>query len=64
VFAFAVALLTGMIFGAAPAWFTTCTDPVEALRGAGRSTADRSGSTRTALFVVQTALSVVLVAVT
>ncbi len=61
-FAFAVALLTGMIFGAAPAWFATRTDPVEALRGAGRSTADRSGFTRTALLVVQTALSVVLVA--
>ncbi len=61
-FAFAVALLTGMIFGAAPAWFATRTDPVEALRGAGRSTADRSGFARTTLLVVQTALSVVLVA--
>ena len=61
-FAFAVALATGMIFGSAPAWFATRTDPVEALRGAGRSTADRSGFTRTALLVVQTALSVVLVA--
>jgi predicted permease len=61
-FAFAVALLTGMIFGAAPAWFATRTDPVEALRGAGRSTADRSGFTRTALLVLQAALSVVLVA--
>ena len=38
VFAFAVALLTGIIFGAAPAWFATRTDPVEALRGSGRST--------------------------
>ena len=61
-FAFVVALITGMIFGAAPAWFATRTDPVEALRGAGRSTADRSSLTRTALLVVQTALSVVLVA--
>ena len=61
-FAFAVALLTGIIFGAAPAWFATRTDPVEALRGAGRSTADRSSFTRTGLLVVQTALSVVLVA--
>ena len=61
-FAFAVALITGMIFGAAPAWFATRTDPVEALRGAGRSTGDRSGFVRTALLVVQTALAVVLVA--
>ncbi len=40
-FAFGLALLTGIIFGAAPAWFATRTDPVEALRGAGRSTSDR-----------------------
>ena len=37
-FAFGVSLLTGIIFGAAPAWFSTRTDPVEALRGAGRAT--------------------------
>ena len=34
-FAFGLALLTGIVFGAAPAWFATRTDPVEALRGAG-----------------------------
>ena len=61
-FAFGVSLLTGIIFGAAPAWFATRTDPVEALRGAGRSTADRSSFTRKALLVVQATLSVVLVA--
>ena len=61
-FAFVVALLTGIIFGAAPAWFATRTDPVEALRGAGRSTTDHSSLTRKALLIVQAALSVVLVA--
>jgi predicted permease len=61
-FAFAVALLTGTIFGAAPAWFATRTDPVEALRGAGRSTGDHSSFARKALLIVQAALSVVLVA--
>lgn len=61
-FAFGVALLTGVIFGAAPAWFATRTDPVEALRGAGRSTSDRSSFARKALLVLQVALSVVLVA--
>ena len=61
-FAFGVSLLTGIIFGAAPAWFATRTDPVEALRGAGRSTADRSSFTRKALLVVQATVSVVLVA--
>jgi predicted permease len=61
-FAFAVSLLTGILFGAAPAWFATRTDPVEALRGSGRSSADHSGFTRKALLVLQAALSVVLVA--
>ncbi|HEY7291935.1 MAG TPA: ABC transporter permease [Vicinamibacterales bacterium] len=61
-FAFSVALLTGIIFGAAPAWFATRTDPVDALRGAGRSTSDHSSFTRKALLVVQATLSVVLVA--
>jgi len=61
-FAFGVALLTGVIFGAAPAWFATRTDPVEALRGSGRSTSDHSGFARKALLIVQAALSVVLVA--
>jgi predicted permease len=61
-FAFAVALLTGIVFGAAPAWFATRTDPVEALRGSGRSTTDHSGFARKALLIVQAALSVVLVA--
>ncbi len=61
-FAFALTLLTGLIFGAAPAWFATRTDPVEALRGAGRSTSDQSSFARQALLVVQAALSIVLVA--
>jgi predicted permease len=62
VFAFVLALLTGVTFGAAPAWFETRTDPAEALRGSGRATRDRSGFARKALLVVQATLSVVLVA--
>ena len=61
-FAFALALLTGIIFGAAPAWFATRTDPADALRGAGRGTTDRSSFSRKALLVVQAAVSIVLVA--
>jgi predicted permease len=61
-FAFGLALVTGIIFGAAPAWFATRTDPVDALRGAGRSAGDHSSLTRTALLIVQATLSVVLVA--
>ncbi|MGE5327612.1 MAG: ABC transporter permease [Deltaproteobacteria bacterium] len=59
---FALAIITGIIFGAAPAWFATRTDPAEALRGAGRSTRDHSHFTRTGLLVLQATLSVVLVA--
>ncbi len=41
-FAFGLSLLTGVIFGAVPAWLATRRDPVEALRGANRSTRDHS----------------------
>jgi predicted permease len=61
-FAFGLALLTGIIFGAAPAWFATRTDPADALRGSGRSTGDHSTFARKALLIVQATLSVVLVA--
>ena len=61
-FAFGLALLTGIIFGAAPAWFATRTNPVDALRGAGRSTRDHSSFARKALLVLQATLAVVLVA--
>jgi len=61
-FAFALGLVTGIIFGAAPAWLATRTDPAEALRGSGRGTRDRSSFARKALLVVQATLSVVLVA--
>ena len=60
-FAFGLALLTGVLFGAAPAWFATRTNPIEALRGAGRSSGDHSSFTRKALVVLQAAVSVVLV---
>ena len=61
-FAVALALLTGVIFGAAPAWVATRTDPAEALRGTGRGSSDRGSFTRKGLLVLQATLSVVLVA--
>ena len=61
-FASGLALLTGILFGAAPAWFATRTDPIETLRGAGRTTGDHASVARTTLLVVQATLSVVLVA--
>ncbi len=61
-FAFTLALLTGILFGAAPAWFATRTNPIDALRGAGRSTGDHSSMPRKVLLVLQATVSVVLVA--
>jgi predicted permease len=61
-FAFTLALVTGVLFGAAPAWFATRTDPIDALRGAGRATGDHSSIARRTLVVVQATISVVLVA--
>ena len=59
-FTFVVALLTGVLFGVAPAWMTAHADPADALRGAHRSTSRASGWTQKSLVVTQTALSVVL----
>ncbi|MBV9938965.1 MAG: ABC transporter permease [Acidobacteriaceae bacterium] len=59
-FAFATALLTGITFGIAPAWMATRVDPIEALRGAGRSTTRANSLPRKTLVVFQAALSLVL----
>jgi predicted permease len=59
-FTFAVAMLTGILFGVAPAWITAKTAPADALRGAGRSTKQSGGWTQKSLVVAQAALSLVL----
>ena len=61
-FSFALALITGVVFGCVPAWFATRTDPAEALHTSSRRTSDRSSLTRQGLLIVQATLSVVLVA--
>jgi predicted permease len=61
-FALGLALITGVVFGAAPAWLATRTDAADALRGSGRSTKGRSSVATKSLLVLQAALSVVLVA--
>jgi predicted permease len=61
-FAFLITLLTGIVFGLAPAWLASHAQPAEALRGANRATRDRSSLPQQALVVFQAGLSVVLLA--
>ena len=61
-FAFGLSLLTGVIFGVAPAWIASHSDPAEALRGANRSTRDRSAMPQKSLVIAQASLSLVLLA--
>ena len=61
-FSFTLALITGVVFGVAPAWIASHADPSDALRGAGRSTTHGASIPQKTLVVVQAALSLVLVA--
>ena len=59
-FALGVSVLTGAVFGIAPAWMTSHAEPVEALRGANRSVGGSSHWAQKTLVVVQAAVSLVL----
>src|SRR6516164_6979059 len=59
-FTLGISLLTGVIFGIAPAWMTSHADPVEALRGATRSVGGSRSWTQESLVIAQAAMSLVL----
>ena len=61
-FAFLLSLLTGVVFGIVPAWFTSHSDPAEALHGTNRSTREPSSLPQKLLVIGQAALSLVLLA--
>jgi len=59
-FAFGLSLLTGVLFGVAPAWIAAQVRPVDALRSGARTTAAGASRLQRALVVLQAALSLVL----
>jgi predicted permease len=59
-FTLGVSILTGMLFGIAPAWMTSRADPVEALRGANRTVGGNGTVAQKSLVVAQAAMSLVL----
>jgi predicted permease len=61
-FAIAASLLTGAMFGMAPAWFGSRSDPIDAMRAGGRTSSDRGSRVRRFLLALQVAMSLVLIA--
>jgi predicted lysophospholipase L1 biosynthesis ABC-type transport system permease subunit len=59
-FALGVSVVTGILFGVAPAWTTSHADPVEALRGANRAVSGRGSWAQKSLVIGQAAMSIVL----
>jgi putative ABC transport system permease protein len=63
-FALGLALATGILFGVAPAWMASHAEPIEAIRGAGRTMGTQAGGRRhrlqKTLVIAQAAVSLVL----
>jgi macrolide transport system ATP-binding/permease protein len=59
-FAFALSLLTGILFGVAPAWIAAQAQPAEVLRSGSRTVASGASLLQRGLVVLQASLSLVL----
>jgi predicted permease len=59
-FAIALSLVTGVLFGVAPAWLSASAQPADALRSGSRTTAGGVSVLQRGLVVMQAALSLVL----
>jgi macrolide transport system ATP-binding/permease protein len=59
-FAFGISLLTGVLFGLAPAWIAAQAKPADALRSGARTTATGASLLQRVLVVTQAAVSLVL----
>ena len=59
-FAFALSLVTGILFGVAPAWIAAQAQPAEALRSGTRTTTGGASILQRSLVILQASLSLVL----
>jgi putative ABC transport system permease protein len=59
-FTLGTSVLTGIIFGIAPAWMTSRANPIDALRSAGRAVSGGSSWVQKSLVIAQAAMSLVL----
>ena len=59
-FTLGVAVVTGILFGIAPAWMTLHAEPIEALRGSRGSTGTKARWPQRVLVIAQAAMSLVL----
>jgi len=59
-FAGALCLITGVLFGVAPAWIASRTQPIDALRTGSRTTTTKASLLQRSLIVLQASLSLVL----
>jgi putative ABC transport system permease protein len=59
-FALGLSMLTGILFGTAPAWMTSRAEPIEALRGANRAVGSGRHWAQKTLVIAQAAVSLVL----
>ncbi len=59
-FTLGISVLTGIIFGSAPAWMTSHAEPVEALRGANRAVGGGCSWAQKVLVIAQATMSLIL----
>jgi macrolide transport system ATP-binding/permease protein len=62
-FTFGLAMMTGIVFGIAPAWTTARAEPADALRSGARTTTGSASFLQRGLVIAQAALSLVLLVV-
>ena len=61
-FCLVLSIVTGLIAGMVPAWLASRTDPMVSMRGASRTMGSGAGLPQKTMIVMQTAISLVLVA--